>query len=99
MRLIKLFPEAAFLIEKPISIASMEEVEQVREALKGRVVSVGYMLRYLKGMFQVNSLYGMQSTNPIQPHSRSSEPSLARHTAASLINSDDICKKTTSLSW
>lgn len=49
LRLIRQFPEAAFLIEKPVSIASLAEVEQVREALRGRVVSVGYMLRYLEG--------------------------------------------------
>lgn len=49
IQLTRLFPGAVFLIEKPISIASVDEVEKVKEALKGRVVSVGYMLRYLKG--------------------------------------------------
>lgn len=47
--MIKLFPDAGFLIEKPISSAGVDQVDQVKEALKGRVVSVGYMLRYLKG--------------------------------------------------
>ena len=47
----KFFPGCAQFIEKPISAASFEEVEKVRDALKqaGGVVSMGYMLRYLKG--------------------------------------------------
>jgi hypothetical protein len=49
IQLMKFFPKAAFFIEKPLSNASIEEVEKVKEALVGRVVSVGYMLRYLKG--------------------------------------------------
>jgi hypothetical protein len=36
-------------IEKPISAGSFEEAEKVKEALQGRVISVGYMLRYLRG--------------------------------------------------
>jgi hypothetical protein len=49
MQLIRLFPDAAFFIEKPISAWEFSEVDKVREALQGRIVSVGYMLRYLKG--------------------------------------------------
>jgi hypothetical protein len=49
MQLIKLFPDAALFIEKPISSSEFTEVEKVKEALKGKTVSVGYMLRYLKG--------------------------------------------------
>jgi hypothetical protein len=49
IQLIRSFPEVAHLIEKPISAGSFDEAEKVKEALKGRVVSVGYMLRYLRG--------------------------------------------------
>jgi hypothetical protein len=49
MQLIKLFPDAALFIEKPISSSEFTEVDKVKEALKGKIVSVGYMLRYLKG--------------------------------------------------
>jgi hypothetical protein len=49
MQLIRSFPEVAHLIEKPISAGSFDEAEKVKEALQGRVVSVGYMLRYLRG--------------------------------------------------
>lgn len=49
MQLIRLFPDAAFFIEKPISAWEFSEVDKVKEALQGRIVSVGYMLRYLKG--------------------------------------------------
>jgi hypothetical protein len=49
MQLIKLFPDAALFIEKPISSSEFPEVDKVKESLQGRIVSVGYMLRYLKG--------------------------------------------------
>jgi hypothetical protein len=49
MQLIKLFPDSALFIEKPISSSEFTEVDKVKEALKGKTVSVGYMLRYLKG--------------------------------------------------
>lgn len=49
LQLIKMFPKAALFIEKPISAWEFSEVDQVKEALEGRIVSVGYMLRYLKG--------------------------------------------------
>jgi len=50
MQLIKIFPDAALFIEKPISSSEFSEVDKVKEALKEKTVSVGYMLRYLKGM-------------------------------------------------
>jgi hypothetical protein len=49
MQLIKLFPEAALFIEKPISSSEFTEVDKVKKILEGRIISVGYMLRYLKG--------------------------------------------------
>lgn len=49
LELLRLFPDAVFFIEKPISSAEIPEVVKVKEALSGRVVSVGYMLRYAKG--------------------------------------------------
>ena len=49
MQLIKLFPDAALFIEKPISSSEFTEVDKVKEALKGKTASVGYMLRFLKG--------------------------------------------------
>ena len=55
MQLINLFPKAALFIEKPISSSEFTEVDKVRQALEGRIVSVGYMLRYLKG--QTTLLY------------------------------------------
>ena len=54
-QLMKLFPNAALFIEKPISSSEFSEVDKVREALKGKVASVGYMLRYLKGKYIVMS--------------------------------------------
>jgi len=55
MQLIKLFPDAALFIEKPISSSAFTEVDKVKEALKGKTASVGYMLRYLKGKYIVVS--------------------------------------------
>lgn len=51
MQLINLFPDAALFIEKPISSSEFSEVDKVKAALQGRIVSVGYMLRYLKGEY------------------------------------------------
>ncbi|WVQ99425.1 hypothetical protein IAU59_006560 [Kwoniella sp. CBS 9459] len=51
LRLIEHFPDIALLIEKPISdYPDFKEVEAVGQKLKGNVVSVGYMLRYLKAV-------------------------------------------------
>lgn len=49
LKLIRLFPDIALFIEKPISAWEVDQVDQVKEKLEGRIVSVGYMLRYLKG--------------------------------------------------
>lgn len=71
-----LFPDAAFLIEKPVSTAPMEEVQKVRELLRGRVVSVGYMLRYLQGQqdcFSSNLLMFREVCLISQGSKRSSE--------------------------
>lgn len=48
--LIKAFPQTAIFIEKPVSTGPVEEAFAVSEKLKkaGNLVSVGYMLRYLK---------------------------------------------------
>ncbi|GFZ43959.1 hypothetical protein JCM24511_01679 [Saitozyma sp. JCM 24511] len=56
MQLIRSFPEVAHLIEKPISAGSFEEAEKVKEALQGRVVSVGYMLRYLRAVKEMKTI-------------------------------------------
>lgn len=69
VRMLKLFPSAGFLIEKPISIASFEEVDKVREALQGRIVSVGYMLRYLKGKLAAAG-YGADHAQLLERSSR-----------------------------
>ncbi|OCF36826.1 hypothetical protein I316_01422 [Kwoniella heveanensis BCC8398] len=70
MRLIEHFPNIALLIEKPISdYPDFKEVEQVGKKLKGNVVSVGYMLRYLKAVQAIkeslawSSDYAAQSVN------------------------------------
>lgn len=51
-QLIKAFPQAGFLIEKPVSTASVEETKKVGKILAehGNTVSVGYMLRYCKAV-------------------------------------------------
>lgn len=48
--LIKAFPDTALFIEKPVSTGPVDQAFQVAEDLKksGNLVSVGYMLRYLK---------------------------------------------------
>ncbi|RSH87388.1 hypothetical protein EHS25_003297 [Saitozyma podzolica] len=56
MQLIRSFPDVAHLIEKPISAGSFEEAEKVKEALQGRVVSVGYMLRYLRAVKEMKTI-------------------------------------------
>lgn len=45
------FPEAGHFIEKPISShEDFAELDKVGNAFKGKITSVGYMLRYLRGM-------------------------------------------------
>jgi hypothetical protein len=48
--LVKAFPTTAIFIEKPVSTGPVDEAFAVAEKLKasGNIVSVGYMLRYLK---------------------------------------------------
>lgn len=48
--LIEAFPNAGIFIEKPVSTGPVDQAFQIAERLKnaGNVVSVGYMLRYLK---------------------------------------------------
>ncbi|KAG8878009.1 hypothetical protein FRB97_002855 [Tulasnella sp. 331] len=50
VNLIKLFPKTAYFIEKPISTSTIEATRDVTQQLilNGNIVSVGYMLRYLK---------------------------------------------------
>lgn len=54
MQLVRLFPDIALFMEKPISMDTFEEVTAVSDALKARgtITSVGYMLRYVKGMYE-----------------------------------------------
>lgn len=56
LQLINMFPKAALFIEKPISAWEFSEVDQVKQALDGRIVSVGYMLRYLKAVQEMKKL-------------------------------------------
>lgn len=60
MQLIKLFPDAALFIEKPISSSEFTEVDKVKEALQGRIISVGYMLRYLQGEYFIHMKWWMR---------------------------------------
>ncbi|PWN95934.1 hypothetical protein FA09DRAFT_322087 [Tilletiopsis washingtonensis] len=48
--LIEAFPDVAIFIEKPVSTGPVDEAMNIAEKLKqsGNIVSVGYMLRYLK---------------------------------------------------
>lgn len=50
LKLIDLFPNSAFFIEKPVSTGPVEEALSVTKSLveSGHIVSVGYMLRYLR---------------------------------------------------
>ncbi|WVQ67637.1 uncharacterized protein L199_005840 [Kwoniella botswanensis] len=53
LELLRYFPKVGLFIEKPISdVEDLKEVEAVGKKLEenGNVTSVGYMLRYLKGM-------------------------------------------------
>nr|XP_018262781.1 uncharacterized protein I303_04264 [Kwoniella dejecticola CBS 10117]OBR84939.1 hypothetical protein I303_04264 [Kwoniella dejecticola CBS 10117] len=59
LEIIKYFPKIGLSIEKPISdVEDFNDVEAVGKKLKenGNVTSVGYMLRYLKGMLKSLSL-------------------------------------------
>lgn len=49
-KLLKLFPETAYFIEKPVSTGPVDESLKCSETLvkSGNIVSVGYMLRYLR---------------------------------------------------
>jgi len=50
LTLLKLFPKSAFFVEKPVAAGPAEEAQAVTKALidAGNIVSVGYMLRYLR---------------------------------------------------
>ncbi|CAD6583923.1 MAG: hypothetical protein TREMPRED_003679 [Tremellales sp. Tagirdzhanova-0007] len=50
INLIKYFPRTAFFIEKPVGTGTVEAAKQVSQHLveNGNIVSVGYMLRYLR---------------------------------------------------
>lgn len=50
LQLLELFPNSAYFIEKPVSAGPAEEAHVVTQALidAGNIVSVGYMLRYLR---------------------------------------------------
>jgi len=50
LHLLKLFPKTAYFIEKPVGTGTVEAAKQVTKSLieNGNVVSVGYMLRYLR---------------------------------------------------
>ncbi|ORY33983.1 putative oxidoreductase C terminal-domain-containing protein [Naematelia encephala] len=53
------FPQAAHFIEKPISALESEDFQQLDEvaaALKGKITSVGYMLRYLKAVQEMKRI-------------------------------------------
>lgn len=51
------FPSAALFIEKPVSSARPFDVHPLMNyfAETGRFVTVGYMLRYLKGIFLIRN--------------------------------------------
>nr|XP_031862719.1 uncharacterized protein CI109_001731 [Kwoniella shandongensis]KAA5529791.1 hypothetical protein CI109_001731 [Kwoniella shandongensis] len=50
INLLKLFPKTAYFIEKPVGTGTVEAAKEVTQKLiqNGNVVSVGYMLRYLR---------------------------------------------------
>ncbi|GFZ45624.1 Uncharacterized protein JCM24511_03352, partial [Saitozyma sp. JCM 24511] len=50
LTLIKYFPKTAYFVEKPVGTGTIESAKEVTKALidNGNIVSVGYMLRYLR---------------------------------------------------
>ncbi|KAJ9096332.1 hypothetical protein QFC21_005152 [Naganishia friedmannii] len=50
LQLLKLFPHSHYFIEKPVACGPVEEAKEVTQELvkAGNIVSVGYMLRYLR---------------------------------------------------
>ncbi|WVQ69961.1 uncharacterized protein L199_008185 [Kwoniella botswanensis] len=50
INLLKLFPKTAYFIEKPVGTGTVEAAKEVTQKLiqNGNIVSVGYMLRYLR---------------------------------------------------
>ncbi|ORX39941.1 putative oxidoreductase C terminal-domain-containing protein [Kockovaella imperatae] len=50
LHLIKLFPKTAYFIEKPVGTGTVKAAKEVTQELisNGNIVSVGYMLRYLR---------------------------------------------------
>jgi len=50
INLLKLFPDTAYFIEKPVGTGTIESAKTVTDKLiaNGNIVSVGYMLRYLR---------------------------------------------------
>ncbi|KAG7528343.1 hypothetical protein FFLO_06220 [Filobasidium floriforme] len=50
LRLLKLFPNSSYFIEKPVSCGPVPEAMELTQALvdSGNIISVGYMLRYLR---------------------------------------------------
>ncbi|WVR07063.1 hypothetical protein IAU60_004102 [Kwoniella sp. DSM 27419] len=64
MQLLEHFPNMAMFIEKPLSdVPDMAEVEKVGQKLKGRVTSVGYMLRYLKAVQEMKKIIEENNLN------------------------------------
>lgn len=58
LQLVKSFPRAGLLIEKPISAGTVDEAKTVGEQLSrtGNLVSVGYMLRYSKAVQKMKEI-------------------------------------------
>nr|ODN77339.1 hypothetical protein L203_06279 [Cryptococcus depauperatus CBS 7841]ODN88515.1 hypothetical protein L204_06370 [Cryptococcus depauperatus CBS 7855] len=50
INLLKLFPRTAYFVEKPVGTGTVEAAKEVTQKLiqNGNIVSVGYMLRYLR---------------------------------------------------
>jgi len=68
LQVLRYFPEAALFIEKPIATGPEDEIEEgfkVSQAIidSGAVCSVGYMLRYLKGVQMIKQII---ETNNLQ---------------------------------
>ncbi|KAH9996883.1 putative oxidoreductase C terminal-domain-containing protein [Russula vinacea] len=61
LQVLKYFPEAALFVEKPIATGPENEIEEafkVSQAIvdSGAICSVGYMLRYLKGVQMIKKI-------------------------------------------
>ncbi|EJD39652.1 hypothetical protein AURDEDRAFT_116074 [Auricularia subglabra TFB-10046 SS5] len=73
LRVSKAFPNAHLFIEKPVSTSSLEDAFKVGEILSKnipRIVSVGYMMRYLRAVSHVKKIVDEQKLTVMATNAR-----------------------------